>query len=72
MNLSRTDIADNIEAYYDGNKPTAQDVSERISYLIKQLEEAVEESADVIIPEREYAIGDTINLLNLIKSKLNG
>jgi len=70
MNLSRTDIAENIEAYYDGTEPTAKDVADRIDYLISQLQEAQDIVDNDGTTEQDYAIGDTLNLLHLIKSKL--
>ena len=69
MNLSRIDIAESIEAYYEGTQPTAQDVSERLTYLVDMLNKAYDTMED-IDTEVTYAIGDTLNLLNLIKTKL--
>jgi hypothetical protein len=66
MNLSRIDIAESIEAYYDGNEPTAQDVVVRIDYLLANLNALYEDEGS----ELSYALGDTINLLELIKEKL--
>jgi hypothetical protein len=69
MNLSKVDIAECIEAYYDGNEPTAKEVSVRIDYLINSLN-AIYEMNDTG-SELIYALGDTMNLLELIKDKLN-
>ena len=69
MNLSRIDIAESIEAYFESTKPTAQDVSERLTYLIDMLTKAYDKMEN-IDPEATYAIGDTLNLLDLIKTKL--
>ena len=69
MNLSRTDIAESIESPSDGAQPTAQDVSERLTYLTEMLTKAYDTIED-IDPEVAYAIGDTLNLLDLIKNKL--
>lgn len=69
MNLSRIDIAESIEAYYEGTQPTSQDVSERLTYLIDMLTKAYDTMED-IDTEATYAIGDTLNLLDLIKTKI--
>lgn len=69
MNLSRIDIAESIEAYFESTKPTAQDVSERLTYLIDMLTKAYDKMEN-IDTEATYAIGDTLNLLDLIKTKL--
>ena len=69
MNLSKIDIAESIEAYFESTKPTAQDVSERLTYLIDMLTKAYDKMEN-IDPEATYAIGDTLNLLDLIKTKL--
>ena len=66
MNLSRTDIAEGIQAYYEGNEPTAQEVAVRIDYLIENLNALYDEEGS----ESSYALGDTMNLLELIKEKL--
>ena len=68
MNLSRTDIAECIEAPYEGSIPTAQEVVVRIDYLIGNLQVLYDEEGS----ESSYALGDTMNLLELIKEKLNG
>ena len=69
MNLSRIDIAESIEAYHEGNKPTSKDVSERLTYLVDMLTKAYD-TMENIDTEVTYAIGDTLNLLDLIKTKL--
>jgi hypothetical protein len=66
MNLSRIDIAECIEAYYEGNEPTAQDIAIRIDYLLENLNVFYSNESS----ESTYAIGDTMNLLELIKEKL--
>ena len=73
MNLSRIDIAECIEAYYEGNEPTAQDIAIRIEYLLENLKAVTSiglPDGDVSGSEMEYAVGDTMNLLELIKEKL--
>ena len=67
MNLSRVDIAESIEAYYEGNEPTAQDVAIRLNYLLESLNALCDEEGS----ESSYALGDVMNLLELIKEKLN-
>jgi hypothetical protein len=69
MNLSINDIAKSIEAHYEGVSHTAKDVVERLNYLTEMLEKA----SNIINfknDELVYAIGDTLNLLELIKTKL--
>jgi len=69
MNLSKVDIAESIDAYYDGNEPTAKEVALRIDYLLNSLNAIYE--VDDTGSELIYALGDTMNLLELIKEKLN-
>lgn len=69
MNLSINDIAESIEAHYEGSKPTAEDIVERLNYLTEMLAKA----SDLINfknDEAVYAIGDASNLLEPIKTKL--
>ena len=66
MNLSRIDIAESIEAYYEGNEPTANDVAVRIDYLLENLNALYDDEGS----ESSYALGDIMNLLELIKEKL--
>jgi len=75
MNLSRTDIAECIEAPYEGSIPTAQEVAVRIDYLLENLKAVTLiglPDGDASGSEMEYAVGDAMNLLELIKEKLNG
>jgi len=67
MNLSRIDIAESIEAYYEGNEPTANDIAVRIDYLLENLNALYDDEGS----ESSYALGDIMNLLELIKEKLN-
>lgn len=68
MNLSRIQIAESIEASCDGAEPTSKEISERLNYLIEMLNKAYEKMEEVDV-EVTYAIGDTLNLLELIKNK---
>jgi len=73
MNLSRIDIAEGIEAYYEGNEPTANDIAVRIDYLLENLKAVTLiglPDGDASGSEMEYAVGDAMNLLELIKEKL--
>jgi hypothetical protein len=75
MNLSINDIAESIEAHYEGSNPTAQDVDSRLTYLIGMLNKAYDTMEDIEAEHQSgggmtYAIGDTLNLLELIKTKL--
>ena len=73
MNLSRIDIAESIEAYYEGNEPTANDIAVRIDYLLENLKAVTLiglPDGDASGSEMEYAVGDAMNLLELIKEKL--
>ena len=69
MNLSINDIAESIEAHYEGSSPTAQDTVERLNYLTEMLTRA-SELINFKDDEAVYAIGDASNLLELIKTKL--
>ena len=68
MNLSKTDIAESIEAYFEGTEPTDKNISDRLTYLIDMLNKAYD-AMENIDTEVTYAIGDELNLLDLIKNK---
>lgn len=75
MNLSINEIAKSIEAHYEGSNPTAQDVDSRLTYLIDALNKAYYTMEDIEAEHQSgggmtYAIGDALNLLELIKTKL--
>lgn len=73
MYIKKADLAEAIEAptpdLYDNPKEFRDDLIGRLNYLISQLEEA-QEVIDGGGGEVVYAIGDTLNLLELIKEKI--
>jgi hypothetical protein len=70
MKLTLKQIADSIQA--NDFEPSIRDVSKRIDYLNGFLEDRKKHLEEKYMgSEEEYAIGDVINLLELVKNKLN-
>ena len=77
MNISKEAIADAISAPFDPlsnrSKENSVNLIERLNYLVEHLiyaQDLVEHNADEAGDEALYAIGDTLNLLMLIKEKI--
>jgi hypothetical protein len=70
MKIDIKEIADCIQA--NDFEPSIRDVSKRIDYLNQFLEDRRKYLEEKYMgSEEEYAMGDVINLLEVIKNKLN-
>jgi hypothetical protein len=71
INLTIEELSEAIEAYFDEDAKKTEnrkELDERFSYLKNKITEVMETAE--LDAETEYALGDTLNLIELIKSKI--